>query len=241
VIVHTLIRAIIPGSLRRWRRRVRFGGLRRLTPLSRSFGMSRGRPIDRHYIEKFLAANAGDIRGRVLEIGDDSYTRRFGGARVTRSDILHAVAGNPSATIVADLADAPQIESDAFDCIILTQTLMFIYDVPAALATIHRILRPGGVLLASVHGISQIARYDMDRWGEFWRFTTLGAERLLHQRFPRDHVAVQAHGNVLAAASMLYGLACEELRPQELDHHDPDYQLLITIRALKPGAAQVAA
>src|SRR5689334_2088523 len=88
---------------------VMFGSLRRLTPISRDWGFDRGRPIDRYYIERFLEANANHIQGRVLEIGDNSYTRRFGGERVTISDVLHIEEGNPQATIVADLANAEHL------------------------------------------------------------------------------------------------------------------------------------
>jgi hypothetical protein len=77
---------------------VRFGDHRRLSPISRTFGFDRATPVDRYYIERFLAENAGDIRGRVLEIGDNAYTVRFGGARVERSDIMHVDATNPDAT-----------------------------------------------------------------------------------------------------------------------------------------------
>ena len=218
---------------------VRFGSLRRLQPISRKFGFDRGQCIDRYYIENFLAAHAADIRGHILEIGDDTYTRRFGGERVTRSDVLHVQEGNPKATIVADLASgADHIPSDTFDCIIFTQTLQCIYDVRAALRTLYRILKPGGVLLATFPGISQISRYDMDRWGDYWRFTTLSARRLFEEIFPPECVKVNAHGNVLAAIAFLHGLAAEELREDELDYHDPDYELLITVRAVKPEGEQ---
>ena len=52
---------------------------------------------------------------------------------------------------------------DAFDCIIFTQTLHFIYDVRLAIQTLHRILKPGGVLLATFPGISQIIPRQMGR------------------------------------------------------------------------------
>ena len=217
---------------------VRFGSLRRLQPISRKFGFDRGQCIDRYYIENFLAAHAADIRGHILEIGDDTYTRRFGGERVTKSDVLHVQGGNPKATIVADLTCADHIPSDTFDCIIFTQTLQFIYDVWAALRTLYRILKPGGVLLATFPGISQISRYDMDRWGDYWRFTTLSARRLFEEVFPPECVKVNVHGNVLAATAFLHGLAAEELQREELDYHDPDYELLITVRAVKPEGEQ---
>jgi len=231
------LKALLPVPARRWLRAkqrrleqwppvgfVRFGSLRRLQPISRVFGFDRGLCIDRYYIEDFLSWYAEDIQGHVLEIGEDTYTRRFGGEGVVRSDVLHVQEGNPKATVVADLTCADSIPTDAFDCIIFTQTLQFIYDVRAAIRHLHRILKPGGVLLATFPGISQISRYDMDRW----------ARMLFEEVFPPGNVTVRAYGNVLAAVAFLNGLSAEELRRQELDYHDPDYELIITVRAVKP-------
>lgn len=245
--VITIVKAVLPAALvgriqkqrRRWSRWppvgwVRFGSLRRLHPIDPNFGFKRGKVIDRYYIERFLDQHASDIHGRVLEIAGDSYTQRFGGQRVSRSDVLHSVAGDPKTTIIADLTDARDIPSNIFDCIILTQTLQCIYDIRAATKTLHRILKPGGTLLVTCHGISQISRYDMDRWGEYWRFTSLSARKLFAEFFPEDHVAVQAHGNVLAATAFLQGLTIQDLRREELDYHDPNYEVILGIRALKP-------
>ncbi len=240
------LRNAIPEPMRRRARRwtrwppvgfVRFGSLRGLRPICSDWGFSRGRPIDRYYIERFLAAHAGDIRGRVLEIGSDAYTRAFGGGHVTRADVLHVAEAGPGTTIVADLADGAGLETDAFDCAIVTQTLQCIYDVAAAARTIQRILRPGGTALVTVPGISKISRHDMDRWGYHWSFTTRSAGRLFGDAFPGGDVRVAACGNVLAAAAFLYGLAAEDLTRAELDHVDADYELLITVRAHKAIAA----
>jgi hypothetical protein len=38
---------------------------------------------------------------------------------------------------------------------------------------------------------------------------------------------------VLTAIAFLRGLAAEELKREELDYHDPDYELIITVRAVK--------
>jgi len=210
---------------------VTFGELRRLTPISRSFGFDRGTPIDRHYIEQFLQANATAVQGRVLEIGGNEYTRRFG-TGVTHGDVLHIEPGH-GATIVGDLADGAALAPDTFDCIICTQTLQHIYLVQEAISTLHRTLKPGGVLLLTVPGISQISRFDMDRWGDYWRFTTLSARRLCEERFPPEHLSVEARGSVLAAVAFLHGLAAEELTADELQHQDDDYELVITVRAVK--------
>jgi hypothetical protein len=222
--------------LRRWLGRVRWGSLRRTEPISRAFGLERGTPVDRRYIEGFLAANAGDVRGRVLEIGDDGYTRRFGGGRVTRSDVLHVEPGAPGATIIGDLADGRSVPRAAFDCVILTQTLPFIYDVRAAVASCRGALVDGGVVLATLPGISQLSRYDLERWGDFWRFTPMSARRLFGDAFGADAVEVEARGNVLVATALLHGIAAEELRERELEARDPDYPVIVTVRALARGA-----
>ena len=107
---------------------VDLGDLRRVTPIDPLFGFQRGTPIDRVYVEQFLGEHAADIRGHVLEIGAPEYTNLLGRG-VEKSDVLMATEGNPEATIVADLTNAPQIPDDTFDCAILTQTLQFIYDV----------------------------------------------------------------------------------------------------------------
>jgi SAM-dependent methyltransferase len=206
--------------------------LRRLTPISSEWGDDRGLPIDRYYIERFLDLHSVDIRGHVLEIRDDNYIRKFGGGQITRTDVLYPVEGNPRATIVADLSSAAHIPSDTFDCIVLTQTLQFIFDTRAVIRTLHRILKPGGVLLATFPGISQSSRRTT-RWPDYWRFTTLSAERLFAEIFSPQELIVRANGNVLAALAFLHGLATEELRPKELEYTDPDYELLITVRAIK--------
>lgn len=213
--------------------KVQFGDLRRTTPLHRDFGFERGQPVDRYYIERFLSQHRDDIAGHVLEIGDDHYTRLFGGSRVTQSDILDLPRDDSRATITADLTRAGHIPDNSFDCLIITQTLQYIFDLPAAVDTLHRILREGGTLLLTVPVISQICRFDMDRWGDYWRFTSASVQRLLTAVFPEDGVDVAAHGNVLAAICFLHGLAANDLEPPELNYHDPDYQLVITARAVK--------
>ena len=212
--------------------------LRRLDPVSATFGFERGQPIDRYYIENFLARQAEDVRGRVLEVRGNAYTRRFGGQRVEVSDVLDVAEDNRQATIYADLTRADHVPSEAFDCIILTQTLHFVYDVRSAARTLQRILKPGGVLLATFPGISKTGCKECGKHGEqyCWMFTKMSAQCLFEETFPTADLRVEAHGNVLAAVSFLHGLATEELRQEELDHHDPDYEVLITLRAVKSQA-----
>jgi SAM-dependent methyltransferase len=215
------------------------GSLRRLEPISKWFGFDRGSPVDRYYIEAFLADNAELIAGRVLEVGDAEYTHRFGGTRVSTSDVLNVAAGDPSTTFVGDLADAPGLPAATFDCVVLTQTLHLIYDLDAAVRTLHRILRPGGTLLLTVPGISQISN---DRWSRtwYWSLTPLAADRLFGEVFGPEHVEVSSYGNVLSTVAFLHGLAADELQPWELDLRDGTYPLLVTVRAVRPESGPQA-
>ncbi|GEO11381.1 methyltransferase domain-containing protein [Segetibacter aerophilus] len=213
--------------------KVNFGDLRRLEPLTRSFGYDRGRPIDRYYINKFLTQYSTDIAGHVVEIGDDRYIKRFGGNRVTQSDVLDQDHPDSTPTIIADLANADHIPTDKFDCIIVIQTLQFIYDVHAAVRTLHRILKPGGVVLASLPSLSPICRYDMDRWGDYWRFTSAAVQRIFGDIFGSGNITVEAYGNVLVSTAFLQGMAAEDLTPEELDFKDRDFESLITVRAVE--------
>jgi SAM-dependent methyltransferase len=146
--------------------------------------------------------------------------------------VLHVHDRNPAATIVANLADAPQIADETFDCIVLTQTLHVIYDISGAVATIHRILRPGGVVLATFPGISQLSD---DEWSRTWSWA-LGsglARRLFASRFDEGRVTVDTYGSSLAAVAFLQGLATEELTSAQLDAEGPGCELLVAVRAVK--------
>jgi|CXWL01.1.fsa_nt_gi hypothetical protein len=89
--------------------RIDFGDLDRLHPISTDWGISRGGPIDRYYIEGFLKKNSSDIKGIGLEILDDGYLKKFGAEKMNKRDILGIDPKNSKATIIADLAKADHI------------------------------------------------------------------------------------------------------------------------------------
>ena len=172
----------------------------------------------------------------MLEIAEPTYTQWYGGDRVTRSDVLHRT-GVPEATVVGDLTTGEGIPDGAFDCFIATQTLHVIWDVAAAVRGIRQALAPGGVALVTVPGMSQTSTEDRRDWGDWWRFTLMGAERLFAEAFGGpEHVEARAHGNPYVASAFLYGHAAQELDPAALEQDDPDYEFLITVRAAVPSS-----
>jgi SAM-dependent methyltransferase len=228
--------ALPPGArmrLKRVVRRPRWGNLRRHTPFSTNYGFDRGTPADRYYIERFLAAHARDIRGHVLEVREASYTHRFGGARVTRSDVLDIDPGNLAATIVGDLGNPATLPAHRFDAVVLTQTLQYARDVRQALGNIWASLRPGGVLLLSV---PVLVRLDHAPESDLHRFTPAGFKKSLREALPAADLEVRGHGNLLGAAALLYGIACEELPADALADDDPIFPVVVTARAAKPSS-----
>jgi SAM-dependent methyltransferase len=204
------------------------GTIRRTTPVSDVWGVDRGTPVDRYYIERFLEEHRSDIRGRVLEVADTRYTDRYG-TGVEHRDVLDIDASNPRATMVADLVAADGIPADHFDCFILTQTLQFIYDTRAAVSHAYRILRPGGVLLVTVPTVS---RLDW-RLVDYWRFTAASCSVLFGEVFGAEHVSVRSYGNVLTGIAFLTGMAYEELSRRELDANDEYFPLIVTVRGVR--------
>ena len=217
-----------------WRRPRDIGELRRTTPLT-TWGSSRGGPLDRIYVGQFIAQHAADVRGRALEVAGDEYISRFG-SNVFQTDILDVFESNPRATIIADLADGEGIPDDTFDCLVVTQVLLLVRDIAAALRTCHRILVPGGVLLATTPGISRIAPIESQTLGQWWHLTSMSAKALAENAFGAGNVEVQTYGNVLAAAGFLYGLGAWDVSPEELAVHDPAFEVVIGIRAVKQAA-----
>jgi SAM-dependent methyltransferase len=237
---------VLPRSVVQWMQRmrgrpplqiplgsVRFGDFRRLSPIGGDLGWERGTPVDRYYLESFLARNAADIRGHVLELGDDRYIRRFGGVRVEYSDILSIETTNPRATIVGDIQHAGTLPEATFDCIVLTQVLQLIFDIPAAVESLYLSLKPGGVLLVTMPGLAPMAIPSFPDAPLYWALTAQALKRLLAARFGQDAVSAEAHGNILAATAFLYGLAVEELDISDLNVDDPAYPVVVAARAVR--------
>ena len=217
------------ARLRRGRRPVVLGRLGSTRPVSSAWGWDRGTPIDRFYIERFLARHRTDVTGRVLEVKESLYTDRFG-TDVRERAVLDVDSANGAATHVADLADGEGLPEAAFDCFLLTQTLQYVSDPPAAIATAHRVLRPGGVLLVTAPVTSRMTDPPAT---DLWRVTPPGLRKLLEEAFGTGAAEVEGPGNVLAQVAFLEGLAVEDLREGDLLEADERFPLVACGRAVR--------
>ena len=137
---------------------------------------------------------------------------------------------------MSDLRAATNIPADRYDCIILTQTVHVIDDMPAVAAECARILKPGGVLLATLPSASRVCvEYGPD--GDFWRVTEAGARQIFGEAFRPEDVTVTSLGNILTTTAFLYGLGDVDLAPDDYDVADPYFPTLVTVRATKNGAS----
>ena len=212
-------------------RSINWGDLRRVEPISAVWGIDRGLPVDRYYINHFLEKNRRDIRGRVLEVKDPGYTQAYG-SMAECTDVVDIAQDNPSATLISDLSARGSLPEAKYDCFILTQTLHIIYEIRNVIENAYRTLRPGGVLLTTLPCVSRID-YESGLEQDQWRFTPASARRLFEDIFGVAQVSIESHGNVLTCSSFLMGLAAADLTAEELNHHDPYFPLLICVRAVK--------
>ncbi len=198
------------------------------TPVSSVFGFDRGTPIDRYYIDLFLHSESVKIpvAKNTLEVEENTYSRKF--FPDGRHDILHYDEG-------MDLTDTTTLPQEQYDVFICTQVFNFIYDVKAAIRGAHYLLSNGGTLLATVAAqISPVSQYDMERWGHYWGFTTLGIQKLVEETFGCGAVKVVSLGNAMAATAFVQGLSVEDLPDATLlDVNDPNYAITVGVVAKK--------
>jgi SAM-dependent methyltransferase len=213
----------------------RWGNLRRVTPFSTNFGFDRGTPVDRYYLAKFLEAHQALITGDVLEIQMSGYTMRYG-HHVRRADSVDIDSAH-TPTYVCDLAAAEAvIPSDRYDCFLLPNTLCVLRDIESCLRQALRVIRPGGVILASTAGFVPLT----PDYPDYWHLSAAGWLEITRRVWAGCEIRVETHGNCLAAIAAMLGLVLEELTPAELDVMDPRYPVLITVMCRKPLTARVA-
>jgi len=202
-----------------------------VTPVSDVFGLDRGTPLDRVFINRFLQKNREIIHGDCLEVEEPVYTRKFGQpGHVAHSLKFTAtpLGGAGQYEVVADLTQPQTVPEAKFDTFICTQPLNFIFDLDPVIASIHKLLKPGGHALITVAGISQISSYDYKRWGDFWRFTDLSLRKLLTRKFAEADCELATYGNVATACLFLQGVSYEDILDRKIfDTIDPNYQMVV--------------
>jgi SAM-dependent methyltransferase len=199
-------------------------------PFDRDFGSSRGTPIGRYYVEKFLRENADRVRGRCLEFGDARYKALFTGAE--KYEVVNIKPG-PGVDYVCDIHDTRSMPQETFDTIICTQVFEHLAWPEKAAVSLYGLLRPGGLLLLTAPFLNPVHGLPAD----FRRFTPGGLDLILRGAgFVMD--SVDFGGNSSVGLGSLLGMVTEDFTTTELDVKDPVYPYNCLLRGHRPAAGE---
>lgn len=196
-------------------------------PVGKLFGSNRGGSIVRYYIDDFIKKNQDKITGSVLEIGDRHYTQQYGKSLNGPGYVLHfnKTIDNMEYDFEGDLCDGTGMKKNMFDCVILTQVLMYLRDIDRVADILIDSLKENGVLLISVAGIANQSHLDTDRYDYYWNFTEASISKMFDRK--DTECDVYSVGNCKAACAFLQGMSSKELTEEELEYRDKDYPLLV--------------
>jgi SAM-dependent methyltransferase len=147
-----------------------FGTVAEPGPLAGNYWISRGLLEATRRIAASDALPAGDSLVD-FGCGDRPYEPLF--SAKFRRYIGADLPGNPRATVAIDEAGRLPLGDASADCVLSTQVLEHVSDAAAYLAEARRVLRPGGSLLLSTHGIFYYHPCPTD----YWRWTLEGLKR----------------------------------------------------------------
>lgn len=130
-----------------------------------------------------------------------------------------------------DFTKLETIDSESCDYVICEWQLQRAWNPSYAIGHLKRILKPSGVLVATVPGVVVSSRCLSEK--DYWRFTKLGAQRLFAEHFFSKSLTIVSLGNVLTAAATLHNVPPGHLYPNEFAHIDERHPVVIGIRAVK--------
>ncbi len=109
---------------------------------------------------------------------------------------------NPAADLEGSVEALP-VEDASYDLVLCTQVLEHVTDPDIAVRELHRVVAPGGRVLASTHGVQVYHPSPTD----YWRWTHTGLERLFARNGEWVQVAVTPVGGAatcIGAMSAVY-------------------------------------
>jgi SAM-dependent methyltransferase len=205
---------------------VDWGSLRRLHPICKRFGFSRGTPIDRYYLDKFVAQIRNRVVGATVEIGGARQNREL--YRLTNVSEYTAIdaEAHDYVDVVGDAHDSSLLAPDSADSILAFNVLEHCADPWLVARNMHRWLRTGGCAFCMVPNAQRVHNFPRDYWrplpdGVNWLFRDFGSREL------------SQYGNPTSVIASQLGIAAEELTQAELDAQHPDYPVATCIVATK--------
>jgi glycosyltransferase involved in cell wall biosynthesis len=213
-------------------RRDPWRGLRRLTPVERFVREKDNTPIDRHYVQEFLAGEEHAVSGRVVVVGHRSHGHTFGTPSVIGADLL-ARTGVEGMEIEVDAIRSGSVPPpDSADAIVIAQALHLVPDPESVVEALHRALKPGGTLLVTVPFVAKIDRFD---WGRtpHWSIAPGALRNLLCGPFSARSVEIRNYGSILTTIAFVRGASAQAMKAADLEANDPAFPVVVAAVARK--------
>ena len=203
-----------------------WGDLRRRFPLCNLFGFTRGTPIDRYYLDKFISEIRPQVAGTVLEVGGVLQNRElYQFSKATEYHTLD-IAANPGVTSVGDVHDPATFKPESLDAVVIFNVLEHCHNPWVVVQNIYIWLKVGGKCFCMVPSAQRL--HDIP--GDYWRPLPDGMQQLF-QDYRQKKLYV--YGNPLTVVANFMGISAEELSSDELDDFHPDYPVITCIVAMK--------
>ncbi|CAH2574074.1 MAG: hypothetical protein RLZZ532_2939 [Cyanobacteriota bacterium] len=203
-----------------------WGDLKKAVPICQAFGLTRGTPVDRYYLSKYLQEIQTQISGNILEIGGIPKDKDFYEVNPGTSYQIMNIEPGLGIDIVGDAHDTSMIKPESFDSIVIFNVLEHCYAPWQVVENIYTWLKPGGKCFAMVPSSIRIHATPMDYWRPLpdafaWMFRNF------------SHQKLYIYGNPITVIASYHGIVTEELTTAELDAYHPDYPVATCIVAQK--------
>lgn len=158
--------------------------------------------VVRNGLARWLRAQSAELAGgptvRVLDVGCGvkPYYPFF--APVASEYVGVDVVENPAAELLGPVEALP-VDDASFDVVLCTQVLEHCDDPGQAVRELRRVVRPGGRVLASTHGVQVYHPSPTD----YWRWTHTGLRRLFEGNAEWSSVEVEPGAGSASALGML--------------------------------------
>jgi SAM-dependent methyltransferase len=164
--------------------------------------------VVRNGLARWLRAQADELAGgppvRLLDVGCGvkPYFPFF--APVVSEYVGVDVVENPAAELIGPIEALP-VDDATFDVVLCTQVLEHCDDPDQAVRELHRVVRSGGRVLASTHGVQVYHPSPSD----YWRWTHTGLRRLFERNAEWKSVEIEPGAGSASALGMLLGVYTE--------------------------------
>lgn len=221
------------GLLTRSFGNIEFGDLKRFAPLCYDYGYSRGipgysrgTPIDRYYLDKFIREIRTYVAGHTLEIGGIRENQdRYGFTNAVSYQTIDLIQ-QPGVDIIGDIHDPNLVEHNSLDSIILFNVLEHCERPWVIIENVYNWLRGSGSVFCMVPNAQRIHGDPKD----YWRILPDGM-KVLFAKFSTKTFFI--YGNPITVIAAMMGVAAEELSSEELNSLNPEYPVATCVFARK--------